>query len=246
MTEATAKLRRADLLTGLGLAAFAVAMLAITATFPMTDSYGGVQNVWYVSPALFPGLVALGILVFAGLLVRRAVRDLGSDGVRRALSFAGAAPTPRTLRLVLILGAVIAYVYVFVPRVDFLVATTFFLAVFIFAFHLDREASVARNLYLLLAVTALVVLAALALPETLRDPVVDAGTALGVVAAAWWNARALARQDLPLTTWRTGLLVALLTPIIVCPLFKYGLLVPLPHEGTVISAMDSLRYALFR
>ncbi|WP_299438156.1 hypothetical protein [uncultured Rhodospira sp.] len=42
-------LRKADLWTGLGLAALALAMLAVTATFPMTGSYGGVKNVWYVS-----------------------------------------------------------------------------------------------------------------------------------------------------------------------------------------------------
>jgi hypothetical protein len=243
---ATRKLRQADLWTGLGLAAFALGMLGLTSTFPITDSYGGVRNVWYVSPALLPLLIGCGILVLAALLVARAARDLGSDGVRRALRLQRAGIGPRTLRLLLILAAVSAYVFVFVPTVDFALATVFFLAVFIFGFHLDREPSVARNLVILATVTAVVGLAGVLTDPAVRDPVVDALTVGGVVLAAVINARALAQRGLPLKPWRQALIFAVLIPAILCPVFKYGLLVPLPHEGTVIEAMDDLRYRLFR
>jgi hypothetical protein len=38
--------------------------------------------------------------------------------------------------------------------------------------------------------------------------------------------------------------VSVVVPLILCPVFKYLLLVPLPMEGLVTGAMDSLRYAL--
>ena len=242
----TRKLRQADLWTGLGLIAFALGMLGVTATFPITDSYGGVRNVWYVSPALLPLLIGVTILLMAGMLVRKAMRDLGAEGVRQTLRLPQARFGSRTQRLLLILGAVCAYVYVFIPVVDFALATALFLAVFIFGFHLDREASVARNLLILIVSTVTIGVAASAVGNDARDAVVDALTGSAVIAAAAINARALARQQLPLTAWRSGLIVAVLTPLLLCPLFKYGLLVPLPYEGTVIGAMDALRYAVFR
>ena len=52
-----AGLRKADFWTSILLFALGVAMIGGATTFPMKDSYGGVQNVWYVSPALFPLLV---------------------------------------------------------------------------------------------------------------------------------------------------------------------------------------------
>jgi len=201
---------------------------------------------WYVSPALFPMLVGLGILALSGLLVRHAARTLGRDGVREALRPHATLVSARNLRLYLILGSIIAYVYVFVPHVDFALATAFFLAVFVFAFHLDREASVTRNL-VLMAGLAVVVGAVLALVEApARGPAVDLLTVAGIIAVAAVNARALVRQGLALKPWWTGLAVALLTPAVVCPVFRYGLLVPLPHEGLVIGSLDALRYALFR
>ena len=242
----TRKLRQADLWTGLGLVAFALGMLGVTATFPITDSYGGVRNVWYVSPALLPLLIGVSILLMAGMLVRKAVRDLGAEGVRQTLRLPRARFGSRTQRLLLILGSVCAYVYVFIPVVDFALATAFFLAVFIFGFHLDREASVARNLASLIASTIMVGVAAWVTGDGARDAVVDCATAGAVIGIAAVNAWALARQKLPLTAWRNGLIVAVLTPVLLCPLFKYGLLVPLPYEGTVIGAMDALRYAVFR
>ena len=240
------KLRRADLWTALGLMAFALAMLGVTSTFPITDSYGGVRNVWYVSPALFPLLVGAGIVLLALLLLRRVVQDLGPQGVREALHLPSIGLSPRTVRLLLILGSICAYVYIFVPRVDFFLATAFFLCVFIFGFHLDREACIARNLGVLLIVTAVVALAAFTIGEDGRDPVVDGLTALGIVLAAIVNRRALRQRGFPLRTWRHGLIVAILAPAFLCPAFKYGLLVPLPYEGTVIEAMDTLRYDLLR
>ncbi|MCP3868621.1 MAG: hypothetical protein GY703_11085 [Gammaproteobacteria bacterium] len=57
-----AHLRRLDFRTGILLSLLAIGIIWEASGYPISDSYGGVQNVWYVSPALFPLLVG-GLLL---------------------------------------------------------------------------------------------------------------------------------------------------------------------------------------
>ena len=45
--------------------------------------------------------------------------------------------------------------------------------------------------------------------------------------------------------FRTCLVVSWATPLILVPGFRFGLLVPLPHEGAVIELMHQIRYLVF-
>ena len=241
-----ARLRRADLRTGLGLMAFALAMLGVTLTFPITDSFGGVRNVWYVSPALLPLLIGGCILLLSGLLVIKAARALGADGVRQSLRLPRAEVSPRGLRLWMILASICCYVYVLVPRVDFTVATALLLMTFISAFHLDREASVLRNLVAVVAITGTLALISAVVGADAHDLAVDGVGLAGLAAIAWVNRAAVRQKGLPLRYWWQALIVSLAAPLILALSFRYGLLVPMPHEGTILTAIDTARYAIFR
>ena len=82
-------------------------------------------------------------------------------------------------------------------------------------------------------------------PETLFANVVDAtALALFVIVAIVALRRLAGPQKPDRRRVRTTLIVSLVVPLILCPAFKYLLLVPLPMEGLVTRAMDSLRYAL--
>jgi len=52
------QLRKADIFSGLAIFLFGLFIVLMASEMPMKDSWGGVQNVWYVSPALFPLFVA--------------------------------------------------------------------------------------------------------------------------------------------------------------------------------------------
>jgi hypothetical protein len=45
--------------------------------------------------------------------------------------------------------------------------------------------------------------------------------------------------------YRISIIIALAVPLMLCPIFKYFLLVPLPYEGGVVEIMDLIRYSLF-
>jgi hypothetical protein len=47
-------LRKADVYSGAVISLFGLWIVLQAIKMPMKDSWGGVQNVWYVSPAIFP------------------------------------------------------------------------------------------------------------------------------------------------------------------------------------------------
>src|SRR5690554_3787283 len=64
----------AEFWTGIGLAALGLFMFATALTFPLLGTYAGVNNAWYVSPALFPILLSTLFLVLSALLCLGSLR----------------------------------------------------------------------------------------------------------------------------------------------------------------------------
>ena len=60
------KLRQADIFAGIVISLFGLWVISQAMQMPMKDSWGGVQNVWFVSPALFPLFVG-GVIVLLGI-----------------------------------------------------------------------------------------------------------------------------------------------------------------------------------
>jgi len=238
--DGQAAMRRADLRTACLLILLAIAMLAETTTFPMTDSYAGVKNVWYVSPALFPLIIGGLLLILALVLAGSAARHLGTAEALRQL-----VPPPRLggergLRFLLLLAAIIVFVYILVPRVDFVVAAAFFLLTLVQPFHLDRGQDLAAALFLSLVVALAVLLLAPLSEGGIWRPV-DLATLAGLLALA--GAGLLMTRRTPLFgRFLAGLAVAVAVPLVLAPIFRYGLLVPLPTEGLVIEAMHQFVY----
>ena len=67
------------------------------------------------------------------------------------------------------------------------------------------------------------------------------GTLAVVMLATWLRTRGN-REDRRKLRQCIG--VSLLTPFILTAVFKFFLLVPLPREGVIVVALDTLRYAL--
>ncbi|MGD8291189.1 MAG: hypothetical protein PVF37_05775, partial [Desulfobacterales bacterium] len=71
------KLRKADVYSGGAIFLFGLWIVLQALKMPMKDSWGGVQNVWYVSPAIFPLFVGCMIMLLGGLLCRTALKRIG-------------------------------------------------------------------------------------------------------------------------------------------------------------------------
>jgi hypothetical protein len=70
-------LRKADFFSSLPIILFGLFVCSQAFRMPMKDSWGGVQNVWYVSPALFPLIIGTVLVALGLLLLSTVVRQLG-------------------------------------------------------------------------------------------------------------------------------------------------------------------------
>ena len=222
---------------------------------PMKDSWGGVQNVWYVSPALFPLFVGCMIMLLGGLLCRTALRIVGvkafAETVRWLLSkahvqFLNSIPNLRFYSIIVLL---LSFVYLNIPRIDFFLSAALFLIVFITSFYFD-DAGLLKTLFFfyLAGVMVLICYFSFGLNEQLGRlvPFPADILALCFIFAYSTYAWMLIRSSPALRKkYRTAMIVACASPFVVGTVFKYFLLVPMPAEGLVVAVMDYFWYLEF-
>ncbi len=240
-------MRRADFKTGIILIVLSVLVLVETSTFPMTDSYGGVQNVWYVSPALFPLIIGGVLLVLSVVLLANAIREGGHRGgagtlsPRRLLS-----PSEHTVRFGTILLYLLAYVYLFVPYVDFALATFLFLFPFALSFYVDRPDILKKMALIILGLS--VIMAVLLLsgvwPRAVEsfEYAFEIPLAVLAIAVPVYARRLIGDDPLLARRFLITLIVAIASPLFLFLAFRYGLRVQMPHEGLVADAAEAIRY----
>lgn len=126
------KLRHADVVTAVLLILLSVVVLIGASQMPLRGTYGGVVNVWYVSPAALPFVIAGALLVMSISLLRSAVREGGHRGL---IAFFGTRfrTLPRNPPVHRMIGVVVLlciYVYGLLGRMNYFVASSLYLLVF--------------------------------------------------------------------------------------------------------------------
>ena len=249
------KLRKADIFSGTIITLLGLFIVFQALQMPMKDSYGGVQNVWYVSPALFPLFIGATLTVLGCFLVKTAFKTVGTHGITEFLSFLSG-PDFRiflkqegTIRFYAIVFTLLTFVFILVPRIDFFISAVIFLLAFFFMFYCGNHSyllfifkftaggSVLISLFLL---TGLAEKTDVLLPYS-ADWLVIASTALLILAAR----RKIGRDPSFRKKFRISMITACAGPLIIGIIFKYFLLVPMPSEGLIVSLLDALWYAEF-
>lgn len=242
------KLRRGDFLASIVLALFGLFIIAEALQMPMKAKWGGVAAYWYVSPALMPLIVGTVITLLSVLVLLRAIKDGGARAfVEMAVSWTKGM-SDAGFRFLAILIALFTFVFLDVPRVDFFLSILFFLLYFMTVFYLD-DIAILKKLSVYYVVVNLVTLAIFAtsigtIVNGLFTYTTDVLTLLFTI-GFWVYARVLVKGNGRLKKkLRLTLVISVLVPLVLCPAFDYGLLMPLPHEGGIIALMDLIRYAV--
>ena len=247
------QLRKADLITSVLIFLFGAWVVWMAFQMPMKDSFGGVMNVWYVSPAIFPIFVGAALMTLAMVLFNVALSQIGrkkaAEMVRQLIRFGSAEKrlSDKTVRFFAIAVLLLSYVYMNIPRVDFYLGTLLFLTVFITMFYFDDDLLL-RKLFRIYFMGTLFfgVFFTTGLDDFLVGRfayATDLMTALFILAYAVYCWSLVKLNSELRRKYRLSLIVSLAVPTLLCPVFKYFLLVPLPYEGAVVQLMDAVRYS---
>jgi len=243
------KLRGADFITSLLLIAFGVWILVQAFQMPMKDTYGGVVNVWYVSPALFPLFIGIGIILLAINILVHAIKTGGYQVFREfLLSTKRVHITEKGYRFLAILVPLLSLVYMNLPRIDFFLSILLFLLFFITVFYFDDFTLLKKLLaFYSIEMGVLFLLFLTGIDQTLTRSfryTIDILT-LGLIMALYLFIRTCIRGKIDYhRKLRNALLISILTPLFLVPVFRFFLRVPLPKEGGIVDILFILYYAI--
>jgi len=246
------KLRKADIFSGSIIFLFGLWIISQAIKMPMKDSWGGVQNVWFVSPALFPLFVGSIIMLLGGLLIRTAIKEVGLKEVGNVIRWIVSTEmvdflkTPSIIRFYAISVLFFSLVYLNISRIDFFLCSVLFLVVFISMFYLDDDRLFKKMFFFYMAGTGLFIvyftLNGPAILDRLLPFASDWLTLVFIISYciyAWTLIRSIPTLR---KKYRTSLILAIAAPFLIGPIFKYLLLVPMPTEGLIVAAMDAILY----
>jgi hypothetical protein len=249
------KLRKADVYSGIAIFLFGAWIVWQASKMPMKDSWGGVQNVWFVSPALLPLFIGAMIMLLGILLSRTALKTIGiitfGDTLRWLFSsnLFQFLNSISVLRFYAIAVLFLSFVFLNIPRIDFFLSAVLFLSVFITMFYFD-EAALLKKLFLfyLAGTVFFIIYFATPLDALLSQVLPFAKDVLGlgfIIAYCLFAWRLIRGNPVWRRKFRIGLIVAVVAPFVICSIFKYFLLVPMPSEGLVVTLLDAIWYFEF-
>jgi hypothetical protein len=248
----TVKLRKADIFSGTIISLFGVWVVSQALRMPMKDSWGGVQNVWFVSPALFPLFVGSIITVLGIALVVNALKTVGVAGLKNTFGWLISPELMHFLRseamfrFHAVVVLLFSFVFLNISRVDFFLCSVLFLCAFITMFYLDDPALLIRMLRFYLAGTVGFILwFVLGIPAFLEATVPypsDWLTLVFILLYCGYVFNLIRSQTRLRKKYKTGLILSVAAPFTIGSVFKYFLLVPMPTEGLIVAVMDAVRY----
>lgn len=249
------KLRKADVFSGFAIFLFGAWIVWQASKMPMKDSWGGVQNVWFVSPALFPLFIGAVIMLLGLLLSRTALKTIGMKTFgstlqwllsRNLLEFLNSISVLRFYAMTVLF---LSFVFLNIPRIDFFLSALLFLSVFITMFYFDDAVLLKKLFFFYLAGTFFFIVYFATPLDALLSQILpfakDILALVFIVSYGLYTWKLIRGNPVWRRKFRTALIVAVVAPFVVCPIFKYFLLVPMPSEGLVVTILDAIWYFEF-
>ncbi len=218
---------------------FALGVIGNSLTMPFSGTVGGITTEWYESPGLLPLFIGCALFL-AGLSVF--VKSVKASGKALFMKHVGRInPTS----FLIAGGGILTYIFVLITWYDFFLASTVFLLFYIGLYYLDQP-ELTRQLLKIFYITAA---GSILLFATGMDRVVNSGYEfttdifLVVTAAALiiTMVRAIDSREM-MQKVRRLVILSLIFPLVLCPIFRYFLLVPLPNEGLVVEQIMNKTY----
>lgn len=249
------KLRKADVFSGAAVFLFGLWIISQAFRMPMKDSWGGVMNVWYVSPALFPLFIGGTLSLLGLILLRIGLKAVGAAELSATFRWLSSRhllwflTSDGTMRYYAVIILFLTFVFLNLPRIDFFISAVLFLSAFITMFYFYDDSLLKKLLaFYVLGEILFIVYFSLGIDtiETaasffVTDLLATCFT-IGYWLCTWkWTGPDRDRRR----KYRLALIMALAAPFVIGPIFKYFLMVPMPKEGLVVAVLDYIWYLDF-
>ncbi|KHT58323.1 hypothetical protein RJ45_25475 [Photobacterium gaetbulicola] len=220
---------------------FSLGVIMTSLTMPFSGTVGGVTTEWYESPGLLPLFIGCSLFA-AGLSVF--LQSKNEQGRSRFIKyFKQINPTGFLVSA----GGIISYIYVLITWYDFFLASATFLLLYIGLYYLD-EPVISKKLlkiYYSMVATSIVIFMT-GLDSTINSAypfmtdILLVATGAALIVTIYRNAQQRSPEFKHKVRRMT--LIALIFPAVLCPIFRYFLLVPLPKEGLVVEQVFNHTY----
>ncbi|MCG8569739.1 MAG: hypothetical protein MJB14_06340, partial [Spirochaetes bacterium] len=155
-----------------------------------------------------------------------------------------------TYRMMAIILAFFTFIYINIPRIDFFICIMVFLTFFISAFYFEDMKLLKKLSFITLI--AHVVFFILIISNVFKNLRADDLTyyipdiiyltyLILFIIYVFFQIKAKKEN---IRKFITILLVALIVPLILCPIFRFSFLIPLPKEGMIIDIMHEIKYII--
>lgn len=244
------RLRKADAFMGILVFLIGGAIVLEALSFPRGAEMSGVRNDWYVSPALMPYIIGSGLAIMGIILFLTGLRASGGRALATVMSEAiaglsrGGRPQASTVRFFAVVGVITISVFLYIPRVDFVIAAAALLAGLMTMFVFDDETLLRRlvALWFALALVFFVYCVTGLHAKATEAFYFSSDIVGGAVFVTYIAVAARLSGGQRRARFARLILLSLVVPLLLVPVFKYLLYIPLPREGGVVALMDIVRY----
>lgn len=153
------QLRQLDLIFSSILIVFSAAVIIAALRMPWGSTTNTVRGGgWYLSPGLLPLLLASLIILFSANVLYHALRDGGHIGLWRAACrwVKNIRSNTRLYRVLAVIAVLSLYIVLMLGRINYYVASTMYLFIFISLFHRPQGVTKVRYMITLTAISVLV------------------------------------------------------------------------------------------
>jgi hypothetical protein len=251
MEDKNKEMRAGDLIIAALFFLLGCFILIVSFQMPLTGSYGGVESAWYVSPALCPIIIGDCIILLSISVFTFALKHDGLVMLKEKFAERRKEPlfNEDTLRFLSVLVPMFGLVYVDIKRMDLLFSVFLYLAFTIAVFYID-DSKIRKNTLIVYSICMVlnVILSVVKFEDLflyafdvigLIESVILVVTLLNNIKKSEVEDKKAMRKKV-----RTSCLVAGILPVFIEIVFRFGLRVPMPCEGSMMNLLYLVYYAI--
>ena len=243
-------IRGTDLIVGSLFFILGVIILVSAFQMPLRGSFAGVINVWYVSPALFPIIIGVGMILLSIGILRHALKEYGLEQLKQMIAERKKTPllNEKSIRYAAILVPLLTMVYINLTRIDFFFAIALFLSFTIPVFYYGSLGIMKKMLMYYSCAMGIIFLASITLSKIITPHFYYFMDVVALILLIVHNTimSVLIKKEIPgqAKKIRQLFLISYLTPIGLTIMFRFFLRIPLPYEGGITDIMAEIQYLL--